>query len=94
MTLKRLFDTDTNTHQQGRKSKKMAEQTHIFYMDMTCEGCSNAAKRVLGKLGVDEGNITIDLEKKLITVKSSESADKLTETLKKTGKEIRYEGTN
>ncbi|KAE9546043.1 hypothetical protein FO519_010745, partial [Halicephalobus sp. NKZ332] len=24
---------------------------YIFSMEMTCEGCANAAKRVLGKLG-------------------------------------------
>jgi copper chaperone CopZ len=26
-------------------------QKHEFKMEMTCEGCSNAAKRVLGKIG-------------------------------------------
>ncbi|XP_041356894.1 copper transport protein ATX1-like [Gigantopelta aegis] len=64
---------------------------HVFHMEMTCEGCAGAAKRVLGKLeGVSD--ILTDVETKKVTVKSSLPADAILEALKKTGKECKYIG--
>jgi len=60
-------------------------------MEMTCDGCSGAAKRVLAKLG--ETNIEISLEKQRVWVESERSSDELLETLKKTGKAVSYIGT-
>ncbi|XP_035213869.1 copper transport protein ATOX1-like [Stegodyphus dumicola] len=71
----------------------MAAQVHEFSVEMTCEGCSGAVSRVLGKLkgsGVDD--FSIDLGNKKVLVTSSLPAETLMETLKKTGKECSYIG--
>jgi copper chaperone len=68
----------------------MATQKHEFNMEMTCEGCSNAAKRVLGKIGVTD--VTADLTTKKLYVVSDKPSDELLETLKKTGKNVEYVG--
>ena len=68
-------------------------QVHEFKVDMTCEGCSGAVQRVLGKLegqGVDK--VDINLPEKTVVVTSSLSSDQLLETLKKTGKSVSYVG--
>lgn len=58
-------------------------------MDMTCEGCANAAKRVLGKLGADKvTDVKTDIGQKRVTVTSSLPPDKLLLELKKTGKQV------
>ncbi|GFS03968.1 copper transport protein ATX1 [Elysia marginata] len=60
-------------------------------MAMTCEGCSAAAKKVMGKLtGVSK--VETDVEKKLVYVTSTLPPDQLLEQLKKTGKEVAYNG--
>ncbi|XP_048237065.1 copper transport protein ATOX1-like [Haliotis cracherodii] len=69
----------------------MAQVTHVFTMAMTCEGCSGAAERVLKKHS-ENSDITTDLETKKVTVTSTLSADELLEILKKTGKEVSYDG--
>lgn len=71
----------------------MSEQVHEFTVEMTCEGCSGAAKRVLGKLGDKVSNVDIDLPGKKVIVTSSLSAEELKDTLKKTGKEVTYIGS-
>ncbi|XP_075131040.1 copper transport protein ATOX1 [Leptodactylus fuscus] len=59
-----------------------------FFVDMTCEGCSNAVKRVLSRLDVQ---YEIDLPNKTVVIQSdNHSVDQLLETLKKTGKEARH----
>lgn len=68
----------------------MAAQVHEFTMEMTCEGCSGAASRVLGKLGDKVSDVNIDLATKKIVVTSAMSAEELTEVLKKTGKEVTH----
>ncbi|KAK7066782.1 ATX1 antioxidant protein 1 [Halocaridina rubra] len=68
----------------------MAAQVHEFTMEMTCEGCSGAASRVLGKLGDKVSDVNIDLATKKISLKSAMSAEELTEVLKKTGKEVTH----
>ncbi|XP_037804689.1 copper transport protein ATOX1-like [Penaeus monodon] len=65
---------------------------HEFTVEMTCEGCSGAAKRVLGKLGDKVSNVDINLETKKVIVTSTLSSDELLETLKKTGKDVTYLG--
>eukprot|EP01135_Chromosphaera_perkinsii_P010002 Nk52_evm37s1992 gene=Nk52_evmTU37s1992 len=66
----------------------MAE-VHVFQVEMTCSGCSNAVNRVLGKLdGIDK--VDIDLEKKTVRIEGSVPKDRLEEQLKKTGKEVTY----
>ncbi|XP_050362967.1 copper transport protein ATOX1 [Nymphalis io] len=67
--------------------------THIFNVEMTCEGCSGAVERVLNRLkgqGVD--NISISLPDQKVIVTSTLSADQLLEVIKKTGKKTSYVG--
>ncbi|XP_075066200.1 copper transport protein ATOX1 [Mixophyes fleayi] len=60
-----------------------------FFVDMTCEGCSNAVKRVLSRL--DNLQYEIDLPNKKVVIQSdNHSVDQLLETLKKTGKETKH----
>jgi len=64
---------------------------HEFKMEMTCEGCSGAAKRVLGKLSeVSEVECSIPDQK--VTVTSTLPSDQLLEQLKKAGKPVSYIG--
>lgn len=69
-------------------------QTHIFNVEMTCEGCSGAVERVLNRLkgqGVNE--VSISLPDQKVSVTSSLSAEQLLEVIKKTGKKTTYVGT-
>lgn len=69
-------------------------QTHIFNVEMTCEGCSGAVERVLNRLkgqGVD--SISISLPEQKVSVISTMSADQLLDVIKKTGKKTTYVGT-
>ncbi|XP_031981055.1 copper transport protein ATOX1 [Corvus moneduloides] len=72
---------------QGRSS---AMPKHEFFVDMTCEGCSNAVTRVLHRLG--GVNFDIDLPNKKVCIDSEHNVDTLLETLKKTGKNASYLG--
>ncbi|KAK2542700.1 Atox1 [Columba guinea] len=65
-------------------------QKHEFFVDMTCEGCSNAVTRVLHKLGGVQ--FDIDLPNKKVCIDSEHNVDTLLETLKKTGKNASYLG--
>uniref|UniRef100_A0A8C6IPE1 Copper transport protein ATOX1 n=1 Tax=Melopsittacus undulatus TaxID=13146 RepID=A0A8C6IPE1_MELUD len=65
-------------------------QKHEFFVDMTCEGCSNAVTRVLQKLGGVQ--FDIDLPNKKVCIDSEHNIDTLLETLKKTGKNASYIG--
>lgn len=69
-------------------------QTHIFNVEMTCEGCSGAVERVLNRLK-DKGveNVDINLPEQKVSVKSTLEADQLLEVIKKTGKKTTYVGT-
>uniref|UniRef100_A0A3Q3Q436 Copper transport protein ATOX1 n=1 Tax=Monopterus albus TaxID=43700 RepID=A0A3Q3Q436_MONAL len=66
-------------------------QKHEFEVAMTCEGCSGAVARVLNKLG--DVKFEIDLPKKLVWIESDKDMEVLLETLKKCGKEVKYNGT-
>ncbi|XP_059846488.1 copper transport protein ATOX1 [Hypanus sabinus] len=63
---------------------------HEFFVDMTCEGCSNAVTRVLNKLG--DVQFDIDLPNKKVFIDSNYSVETLKEHLKKTGKDVQYIG--
>ncbi|KAJ7397986.1 Copper transport protein ATOX1 [Pitangus sulphuratus] len=63
---------------------------HEFFVDMTCEGCSNAVTRVLHRLGGVQ--FDIDLPNKKVFIDSEHNVDTLLETLKKTGKNASYLG--
>ncbi|KAI1234146.1 Copper transport protein ATOX1, partial [Lamprotornis superbus] len=65
---------------------------HEFFVDMTCEGCSNAVTRVLHRLG--GVSFDIDLPNKKVYIDSEHNVDTLLETLKKTGKNASYLGEN
>lgn len=63
---------------------------HEFQVEMTCEGCSGAVTRVLNKLG--DVKFDIDLPNRLVWIESDKDVDVLLETLKKTGKGVKYNG--
>ncbi|RVE52285.1 hypothetical protein evm_003075 [Chilo suppressalis] len=68
--------------------------THIFNVAMTCEGCSGAVERVLGRLkGQGVENVSISLPEQKVSVTSTLSAEELLEVIKKTGKNTTYIGT-
>lgn len=62
-------------------------KTHVFYVDMACEGCSGAVERVLNR-HKDKGveNIDINLPEKKVTVTATLSGEELLEIIKKTDK--------
>ncbi|KAL3265243.1 hypothetical protein HHI36_009457 [Cryptolaemus montrouzieri] len=68
-----------------------AVQVHEYNVKMTCEGCSGAVERVLGKLK-DKGvqDFSISLPEQKVQVKTSLSSEEILETIKKTGKEVKY----
>ncbi|KAK9875902.1 hypothetical protein WA026_009689 [Henosepilachna vigintioctopunctata] len=68
-----------------------AVQIHEYYVKMTCDGCKGAVERVLGRLK-DKGveNFTIDINEQKVEVRSSLSADQILQTIRKTGKEVKY----
>lgn len=61
-------------------------------MEMTCEGCANAAKKVLGKQGDKVSEVVTDVGTKTVKVTSSMSSDEVLEVLKKTGLEVSFKG--
>uniref|UniRef100_H0YR72 Copper transport protein ATOX1 n=2 Tax=Estrildinae TaxID=40155 RepID=H0YR72_TAEGU len=74
----------------GNRERGSAMPKHEFFVDMTCEGCSNAVTRVLHRLG--GVNFDIDLPNKKVYIDSEHNVDTLLETLKKTGKNASYLG--
>uniref|UniRef100_A0A0R3S2N9 Copper transport protein ATOX1 n=1 Tax=Elaeophora elaphi TaxID=1147741 RepID=A0A0R3S2N9_9BILA len=56
---------------------------------MTCEGCANAARKVLSKLGADVSDIRIDVDAQRVTVETTLPADSILATLEKTGKKCK-----
>ncbi|CAG0915732.1 unnamed protein product [Notodromas monacha] len=72
------------------KAFKMGK-TFVFEVAMTCDGCVNAAKRVLGKVEDKIESYDVDLSKKLVTVITSQmSKDDVEEVLKKTGNDVKF----
>ncbi|KAM8910515.1 copper transport protein ATOX1 isoform 1-T2 [Spinachia spinachia] len=71
--------------------KSACSYKHEFEVAMTCEGCSGAVSRILTKL--PDVKFEIDLPKKLVWIESDRDVESLTDTLKKCGKEVKYNGT-
>lgn len=58
---------------------------------MTCEGCVNSVQNVLNKKeGVND--IKVNLDNKMVSVKTTLSSDEILQVIKKTGKECRFLG--
>ncbi|MCP9258376.1 BMA-CUC-1, isoform c [Dirofilaria immitis] len=53
---------------------------------MTCEGCANAARKVLSKLETDISDVQIDVSTKRVVVTTTLPVNSILETLQKTGK--------
>ncbi|XP_059607652.1 copper transport protein ATOX1 [Phlebotomus argentipes] len=83
-----VFVAFTVTHQMS------STPVHKFQVEMTCEGCSGAVKRVLGKLEQQIEDVNIDLESKIVLVKSNMTSEQLLEVIRKTGKTTNYLGLN
>ncbi|XP_026765083.2 copper transport protein ATOX1 [Galleria mellonella] len=67
--------------------------THVFNVEMTCEGCSSAVERVLNRLkGQGVESVSISLPEQKVVVKSTLSGDQLLDVIKKTGKKTTYVG--
>ncbi|WKX98190.1 hypothetical protein Q1695_013680 [Nippostrongylus brasiliensis] len=63
---------------------------YTFEMAMTCDGCANAARRILAKFGEDKVTIDkIDVATKHVVVSTDLPPNDIFEALKKTGKEIK-----
>ncbi|CAD5234449.1 unnamed protein product [Bursaphelenchus xylophilus] len=63
-------------------------QTYNFKVEMTCEGCANAARRVLGKLGDKVQDIKIDVGAKTVSVTTTTTKEEIQTALEKTGKGV------
>uniref|UniRef100_A0A0K0ETW0 Copper transport protein ATOX1 n=1 Tax=Strongyloides venezuelensis TaxID=75913 RepID=A0A0K0ETW0_STRVS len=61
----------------------------IFEMDMTCEGCANAAKKVLSKLGDKVLSVETDVALKTVKVTTTLDSSSIQAQLEKTGKTIK-----
>jgi copper chaperone len=64
--------------------------TYVFKVEMTCEGCSGAVKRILERNQDKVSDFKIDLEGKTVTVTSALSKDEVEVILKKCGKEVTF----
>ncbi|KAL8617117.1 hypothetical protein ACOMHN_014287 [Nucella lapillus] len=62
--------------------------TYEFQMEMTCEGCEKAAKKVLEKLGDKVSKVETDLQTKTVRVTTTMTASEVQEQLEKTGKKV------
>ncbi|KAJ8949799.1 hypothetical protein NQ318_000497 [Aromia moschata] len=66
-----------------------------FKVTMTCEGCSGAVNKVLGKMkdkGVED--IEISLKDQRVKVTTSLPPNEILEAIKKTGKEVEFISSN
>ncbi|SCW03086.1 LAFE_0G02630g1_1 [Lachancea fermentati] len=66
-----------------------SENHHHFNVVMSCEGCSNAIKRALARLGSDVSKVEVSLEKQTVDVYSKLPFETILEKIKKTGKEVK-----
>ncbi|XP_030745646.1 copper transport protein ATX1 [Sitophilus oryzae] len=65
-------------------------QVHEYRVAMTCEGCSGAVERVLGKHKDKIANVEINLKEQQVKVTTTLSANEVLELIKKTGKNTEY----
>ncbi|GLV35796.1 Antioxidant 1 copper chaperone [Carabus blaptoides fortunei] len=69
----------------------MEKRTLEFRVQMTCEGCSGAVKRVLDKhkaSGIE--NVDINLKDQTVKVLTALPSQEVLEIIKKTGKSVEY----
>ncbi|CUS24343.1 LAQU0S15e02366g1_1 [Lachancea quebecensis] len=60
-----------------------------FNVAMSCEGCSNAIRRVLTRLEPDVSKIDISLKEQTVDVYTVLPFETVLEKIKKTGKEVK-----
>lgn len=69
-----------------RHTEQLTRLQVVLRVDMTCEGCVNAVKRILGKTeGVE--SFDVDLALKKVTVRGSVTPEALVEKVSKMGKD-------
>ncbi|VDO09470.1 unnamed protein product [Rodentolepis nana] len=56
---------------------------------MACEGCANAAKRVLEQLGCDVSSVITDVSTNTVTVSTTLPEETILNQLKKTSKPVK-----
>ncbi|KZF21526.1 hypothetical protein L228DRAFT_268998 [Xylona heveae TC161] len=67
----------------------MAEHKYFFNVTMSCDGCSNAIKRVLGRLeGVKSFDIQREAQTADVVTEESVPFEKVLQTIKNTGKKV------
>ncbi|VDO42837.1 unnamed protein product [Brugia timori] len=59
--------------------------TYTFELNMTCDGCANAARKVLSKLGDDISDVQISIQDQRVVVTTTLPADSILAVLQKTG---------
>lgn len=63
--------------------------TYTFELNMTCDGCANAARKVLSKLGDDISDVQISIQDQRVVVTTTLPADSILAVLQKTGKKCK-----
>ncbi|KAH8877531.1 copper chaperone [Schistosoma japonicum] len=63
-------------------------RTYTFNMEMSCEGCAKAAKRVLMSLGDAIKEVEANVQSNTITVQTTLPADDILHKLEETQKKI------
>ncbi|MFH4982424.1 hypothetical protein AB6A40_009133 [Gnathostoma spinigerum] len=64
---------------------------YSFKFEMSCDGCANAARKVLSKLGSDVTDVDVNVNEGKIKVTTNLPSSTILETLKKTGKKCELE---
>jgi copper chaperone CopZ len=57
---------------------------HIFYVEMSCEGCKNAIEKIINKIP-GQKNIDFDMIKNIVTINGDLKVDIVMEVLNKWG---------
>jgi len=72
----------------------MSTKKYEYHFDMTCDGCLNAAKKVLLKIDVPNDAVTADMPGKKLYVQTDKSEADVTSALQKTGKAVNFIGVS
>lgn len=64
-------------------------QTYKFEIEMTCEGCANAVKRVLSQLGDSISYVNTDISSNTVTVTTALSEKEVLDQIRKTSKPVK-----
>ncbi|KAG8189472.1 hypothetical protein JTE90_018124 [Oedothorax gibbosus] len=69
----------------------MSTQIYEFHVEIHCENCTAAVRKVVGKLkGTILDDFTVDLETQILSVTSSMSPEKIMEKFQNKGLECTY----